>query len=140
MSARWPRRVSIGHVPRARGSRPPGEMNQTEARYVRDVLEPERASGSIVFWAYESVKLRLGANLHLTPDFIVIRADGGVEFRDPKGFVEEDARAKFKMAASLYPHFRFMLARKRAKKDGGQWEHEEFKALPLPVVSLEEIE
>lgn len=52
-------------------------------------------------------------------------SDGVLEMREAKGFWADDARAKIKTAAGLYP-MRFIAIRVRAKKDGGRWVTEEF--------------
>ena len=48
-----------------------------------------------------------------------------MEMHEVKGFWQDDARAKIKIAAGQYP-FRFIAVRVKAKKDGGDWEVEEF--------------
>jgi hypothetical protein len=42
-----------------------------------------------------------------------------------KGFWQDDARAKIKIAADLYP-MRFVAIRVQSKKEGGGWASEEF--------------
>jgi len=42
-----------------------------------------------------------------------------------KGFWQDDARVKIKVAADMYP-FRFIAVKPRAKKDGGGWQTEAF--------------
>ena len=59
------------------------------------------------------------------PDFAVLPADGVLEIHEVKGFWQDDARVKIKVAASLYP-FRFVAMKARAKKHGGGWEAEAF--------------
>jgi hypothetical protein len=103
---------------RARGVRKqPGEMNKLESAYAA-FLEAERRLGLIHWWVYEAVKLKLCKKTHLTVDFFVMTADGDLEAHECKGFMEEDANVKLKVAASLYP-FRFKLIR---KAKGGQWD------------------
>jgi hypothetical protein len=53
------------------------------------------------------------------------QADGVLEMHEVKGFWQDDARVKIKVAASIYP-FRFVAVTARAKKHGGGWEREEF--------------
>lgn len=98
----------------------PGVMNKTEARYA-ERLETLRLAGEVLWYAFESVKLRLADRTHYTPDFIVMMADGTTEFHEVKGFWRDDARVKIKIAAELYP-FRFLAVR-RVK---GDWEFERF--------------
>jgi hypothetical protein len=100
-----------------------GEMNKTEAAYAAHL---ERIMGTvIVWWRFEGVKLRLADNTFYSPDFAVMLADGTLEMHEVKGFWQDDARVKIKVAASIYP-FRFIALKARAKKHGGGWEVEEF--------------
>jgi hypothetical protein len=112
---------------RFRGKRhKPGHMNRLEASYAEH-LEMLRGIGAILWWAFEAVKLRLADKCFLTPDFCVMLKDGTLEMRDTKGFMEEDANIKLKVAAQLYP-FGFVVVKKQAKKLGGGWEHRDVKA------------
>ncbi|VEB42964.1 Uncharacterised protein [Chromobacterium violaceum] len=52
-------------------------------------------------------------------------AGGEMEAHEVKGFWQDDARAKIKIAADMYP-FRFVAIKAKAKKDGGGWAVEEF--------------
>lgn len=116
-----------GGNPRARlalGRLKTGEMNKTEAAYAAH-LEALRASGSVLFWKFEAVKLRLADNTFYSPDFFVMLASGECELHEVKGFWEDDARVKIKVAAALYP-FRFIAARPQSKKNGGGWDVEAF--------------
>jgi hypothetical protein len=109
---------------RALGRLKTGEMNKIEAAY--DVhLWQLRSAGDLLWHKFEGIKLRLADNTFLTVDFAVMRADGLLEMHEVKGFWEDDARVKIKVAASLYP-FRFIAVKPRAKKNGGGWETEEF--------------
>lgn len=101
-----------------------GEMNKSEAAYDQHLELRERA-GEIAWRKFEGVKLRLADNTFYTPDFAVMAIDGVLEMHEVKGFWEDDARVKVKVAASLYP-FRFYGITARAKKHGGGWAVEEF--------------
>ena len=101
-----------------------GTMNKTEAVYAAQ-LEAYKASGGVLWWKFEGVKLRLADNTFYTPDFAVMCADGILEMHEVKGFWRDDARAKIKIAAEMYP-FRFIAVQARAKRDGGGWKVEEF--------------
>ena len=94
-------------------------MNQTEARYA-GYLDGMRHTGEVVAWAYEAMKLRLADKTFYTPDFVVIRADGGIELHEVKGHWEDDARVKIKVAATQHPWFRFLAV--KAGKTGWQYE------------------
>ena len=86
-------------------------MNSTEARYVREVLEPSRLAGEIREYRFQVEGLRLADNLFYYPDFRVIEADWRVVFHEVKGgFVREDAWVKFKIAVQEHP-YPFVLAR-----------------------------
>jgi hypothetical protein len=101
------------------------DMNKTEAAY--DVhLRDRTIAGEIVWHKFEAVKLRLADNTFYTPDFLVLPAsDSVLEIHEVKGFWQDDARVKIKVAASIYP-FRFLAVTARAKKRGGGWDVETF--------------
>lgn len=102
-----------------------GQMNKTEEAYSRH-LDQQRAAGLILWWKFEGLKLRLADNTFYTPDFVVLTASNLLEVHEVKGFWQDDARAKIKIAADLYP-FRFIAVRVRSKKDGGGWDAEVFE-------------
>lgn len=117
----------LNKFPVARGRavrRTPGEMNNTEREYA-DLLEGLRLAGDIAHYWFEQFTFKLADDLRYTPDFVVQRSDGTLECHEVKGFWEEDARVKIKMAAQLFP-FRFVAVRKKPKKEGGGWSEEEF--------------
>lgn len=101
-----------------------GERNKTEQAY-ENLLESMRISGEILWYKFEGIKLRLADNTFYTPDFFVLMANGQLECRERKGHWQEDARAKIKIAADMYP-FRFIAAKPKPKRDGGGWEIEVF--------------
>ena len=101
-----------------------GEMNKTEAQYFSH-LQQRLFAGDILWFKFEGVKLRLADNTFYTCDFTVLPADAVMEMHEVKGFWQDDARVKIKVAAALYP-FRFKAVTPRAKKHGGGWEVEEF--------------
>ncbi|TGV05787.1 DUF1064 domain-containing protein [Alcaligenaceae bacterium 429] len=101
-----------------------GQMNKTEAAYGQ-YLEALRVAGEVAWFKFEGVKLRLGDNTFYTPDFAVMRTDGVMELHEVKGFWQDDARVKIKVAADLYP-FRFIAIKAKTKKEGGGWALEEF--------------
>lgn len=115
------------HTRFARGIRPNrvfGQMNKTEQAYA-DLLEERRKAGEVLWWKYEAVKLRLADKTFYTPDFAVLFADGSFELHETKGFWEDAAKIKIKVAAEAYP-FRFRAFRQRSKKDGGGWDEQVF--------------
>lgn len=101
-----------------------GQMNKTEAAYDTH-LAALQAAGLVLWRKFEGLKLRLADNTFYTPDFAVMRADGTMECHEVKGFWQDDARAKIKIAADMYP-FRFIAVKVKPKKDGGGWAVEEF--------------
>lgn len=102
-----------------------GQMNKTEAAYAQH-LELLRIAGTIAWYKFEGIKLRLADNTFYTPDFAVMLADGLIEMQEVKGFWQDDARVKIKVAAEIYP-FRFVAVRPQAKKHGGGWDTEVFE-------------
>lgn len=106
----------------ARGvRREPGAMNKLEAKYA-DHLRQRQIAGEVAWFEFESWKLRLAPNTFYTPDFIVmLEPSGEIEFHEVKGFWEDDARVKIKVAAASKP-FRFIAV--TWKK--GEWQYERF--------------
>jgi hypothetical protein len=110
---------------RGRGvRRTPGEMNKLESQYAEH-LESRRIAGEILWWSFEAMKFKLAPSTFYTPDFVVMMANGEIEVHESKGHWEDDARVKIKVAAEKFP-FRFVAARRLAKKNGGGWEFENF--------------
>lgn len=101
-----------------------GAMNKTEAAYAA-TLDARRHAGEVAWFKFEGVKLRLADNTFYTPDFAVMLADGALEMHEVKGFWQDDARVKIKIAADLYP-LRFVAIQAKTKKEGGGWKAEEF--------------
>jgi hypothetical protein len=71
-------------------------------------LELELPAGEILDWKFEAITFKLAPDLRLTVDFFVVRPDHELEFREVKGFWEEDALVKVKTAAQLFPWFHFV--------------------------------
>jgi len=108
----------------ALGRLKPGALNRTEARYAAHLVALQ-AAGEILWHRFEGLKLRLADATFYTPDFAVLAADGVLECHEVKGFWNDDARVKIKVAAGLYP-FRFLAVTARAARDGGGWAREDF--------------
>lgn len=102
-----------------------GERNKTEQAY-ENLLEAMLIAGDVLWYKFEGMKLRLADNTFYTPDFAVMLSNGQIEMHEVKGFWQDDARVKIKVAAALYP-FRFVAAKPKAKKHGGGWELEVFE-------------
>lgn len=102
-----------------------GAMNKTEAAYAAH-LDGLRVAGAVQWYRFEGVKLRLADNTFYTPDFAVMADDGVMEMHEVKGFWQDDARAKIKIAADQYP-FRFRALTAKSKREGGGWNVEAFE-------------
>lgn len=104
-----------------------GEMNKTEAKFAQ-LLELQRHAGEVLWWKFEGIKLMLAKNTSLTVDFAVMFADGVLTMIDVKGskaIFTDDARAKMKVAADMYP-FVFRAAYPKTKSEGAGWAFEDF--------------
>ncbi len=101
-----------------------GTRNKLEAEYEQE-LKLRQAVGQVAWFRFEGLKLRLADNTFFTPDFAVMLASGAIECHETKGFWTDDARAKIKIAAEMYP-FRFIAIKKLPKRDGGGFSIEEF--------------
>lgn len=108
----------------ALGRLPVGTLNKTELAY-QETLELLKQNGSVVWYRFEGIKLRLADNTFYTPDFAVMRSDGVMECHEVKGYWQDDARVKIKVAADSYP-FRFFGVKALPKKSGGGWSYEQF--------------
>ena len=115
-------RFARGRAPSAGRTYETQKMNKTEADYA-DYLELLKIGGEIIKWQFEAVKLKLADSTFYTPDFIILTSDGFLEIHEVKGFWQDDARVKIKVAAKEFPYFQF-IAIKKAK--GNQWEREVF--------------
>lgn len=101
-----------------------GAMNKTEQAYAEH-LARLKSTGEVLWFKFEGMKFRLADSTFYTPDFVVMRADGSLEAHEVKGFWQDDAKVKIKVAADLYP-LRFIAVKARAKKDGGGFSVEEY--------------
>lgn len=102
-----------------------GQRNKTESAY-EALLEARRQAGTVAWYKFEGLKLRLADNTFYSPDFFVMLADGTLEAHEVKGHWQDDARVKIKIAAEMYP-FRFIAVRVKTKKEGGGWQQEIFE-------------
>lgn len=100
-------------------------MNQTERDYAA-YLEDLRSAGDVAWYKFEGFKLRLADNTFYTPDFAVMLCNGELQCHEVKGFWQDDARVKIKVASEIYP-FRFYAIKKQPKKLGGGWVTETFE-------------
>jgi len=101
----------------AKGSTPRGEMNQTEKRWAR-LLD---ASDQVLWWAYETLRVRYGQKGWHSPDFVLCRLDGSLEVHETKGGHMTDAgRTRFKAAAKAFPVCRWLMVMQPSKRQA--WE------------------
>jgi len=124
MSSQATNRTGATRALQALGRLKTGTMNKTEAAYAA-TLDARRHAGEVAWFKFEGIKLRLADNTFYTPDFAVMLANGALEMHEVKGYWLDDARAKIKIAADLYP-VRFLAVKARSKKDGGGWQVEIF--------------
>lgn len=117
-------RIGLGRKVYALGRLPKGVMNATEAAYHAHLFQ-RQAAGEVAWFKFEGLKLRLADNTFYTPDFAVMLTNGALECHEVKGHWLDDARAKIKIAADLYP-LKFYGVQAEAKKRGGGWIFEEF--------------
>lgn len=107
---------------KAAGRLKPGQMNKTEKRYLDEIITPKVISGEIVWWAFDSIKFRLGEKCFYEVDFIILTKEMQLEVHEVKGgFIMDDALVKLKVAAEYFP-FQFIMA----KYDKKQWQIKEF--------------
>ena len=123
-------RMPEGHVGTIAGSSPAAvtkkpRMNKLEAEWAM-ILEARKRAGEIIWYQFEGLRLRLANGAYFTPDFPVLTKDGALEFCEVKGFWREAARLRIRVAADLYPFWKFYAVRKIKKKDGGGWDIEGF--------------
>ena len=96
-------------------------MNKLETKYAMMVLEPMKRTGQILDYFFEPFNLRLADNTYYRPDFLVIFPDR-LEIAEVKGHWEDDARAKWKIAAEMFWMFQFVAI--QSKK--GEWIFERY--------------
>ena len=99
--------------------------SKLEKRYA-ELLDLHVRSGVLLDARYEAIKLRIGDNLHWTPDFFLTYPDR-FEFHETKGFRRTSAMVKIKAAAQMYPHFKFVMVEADPSKKG-TYKYTDFKA------------
>ena len=90
-------------------------MNKTEQRRAEE-LDALLRAGEIAAWWWEGFTFKLAHDTRYTPDFVIQENDGSLRVEETKGFWRDDARAKTKIFASLFP---FPIRVLQAKKGGG---------------------
>lgn len=112
-----------------RGVRPDNtQMNRLEREY-SEHLERRKQAGEIYDWKFHAVTLKIADPPNAkcatwSPDFAVWTNEMVLEFHDTKGFMEDHAQVRIKVAASQFPHPVFIVT-KKAKKNGGGFEIKE---------------
>lgn len=112
-------------IPRLRGKgrtqpKRDGSMNKTETAYAAHLATLLQV-GRIARYDFEAEKLRLADRTFYTPDFRVVLPDGTIEYHEVKGYWEDDARVKIKVAAEHHPYTFKAITRSK-----GEWHAEEF--------------
>lgn len=97
-----------------------GTMNNLEKDYSEFLLLRQRA-GEITEFKFEGIKLRLAPKTFYTPDFVVVTEES-IELHEVKGFWEDDARVKIKVAAEMFWWFRFRAVQRPSKTKGFVYE------------------
>jgi hypothetical protein len=98
---------------------PDDGMNKTELTFAR-TLGTHILKDPYHRWAREPVKVRLAGRTWYTPDFGVwfpYAPDEPFTLIEVKGFMRDDAAVKLKVAASIYPEWRWLLARREGRHD-----------------------
>lgn len=118
--------------------------NLLEIDFEQGELVPALTVGEVIAWTFEPFALKLAPRTTFTPDFLVqlgpagpwfvekligrsrivaaeLDTDGLLVCVDVKGHREDDARAKIKTAAELFPMFLFAEAR---HVTGTGWKYE----------------
>ena len=98
----------------------PDGMNKTEREYA-DRLERQRLAGEICAWRFEPFNFRLANRTYYRPDFLVVCA-GHFEIHEVKGFWQDDALVKIKVAAEMHPWFVWRAVQYKQK----QWTERTF--------------
>ncbi len=110
----------------ALGRKKVGFRNDTELSYEKR-LQLLLNAGEILWFKFESLKLRLADNTFYSPDFFVMNKNGELEAHEVKGaaaIFADDAKVKVKVASSIYP-FKFFVAIPNRKSVTG-WDIKEY--------------
>lgn len=98
-----------------------GKMNNAELAYSK-ILELRKIAGEVLWYSFEGITLRMADRTTYTPDFAVMLASGEMEMHEIKGFFQDDAKVKIKVASAMFP-FRFIALRMKGAKPEiiGEW-------------------
>lgn len=93
------------------------KLNKTEASFLAYLRH-----SSACWVGVQNITLKLADDCRYTPDFACI-SDAKFTFYEVKGFWRDDAKVKIKVAARLFPMFKFVVV----MKDKGGWKFEDVK-------------
>jgi hypothetical protein len=108
---------------KAHGRVPGRDMNRTERAYQQH-LQEQAATGAVVWFDFEPIRLRLGDNTFYVPDYFVLLESGELQCHEVKGrkggefYSAEKGWMKAKIAAATFP-FAVLLVWPRK---GGGWD------------------
>ena len=113
---------------------PRSEMNKGESVY-KQWLEILQKGDLIIAWFFQSWTFKLASDCRYTPDFAVLRFPHQWTLVDVKGrkvkpdgsqtyWAEEDAKIKIKVAAKMFPMFRWVIA---FPLQNGEWQEVEIR-------------
>lgn len=104
-----------------------GELNKTEEAYKLH-LDMLCLAGEVLWYRFEPFRLVLAEKTTYTPDFLVQLANGYLEVHEVKGRWMDDARVKIKVAAAMFPVFKFVAIQKGPDGSSGMptWKVEDF--------------
>lgn len=97
-----------------------GVMNKTESNYA-SLLEARKKAGEILWYCFNAMNLRLADKCFYKVDFLVLTSGNELEVHEVKGFWQDDALVKIKVAAEKFP-FRFVAMQYQKK----EWKEREF--------------
>ncbi len=93
------------------------KLEQSYANYLHVLM----LAGDIAFYKFEPLRLILGKDCTLQPDFLVMGTDGTLEFHEVKGYRRDDAMVKLRVAAKTFHWWKFVLVERKR----GVWELKE---------------
>lgn len=96
---------------------PTGRINRWERQRAGE-LEVMRKAKLIRWGAFDAISLRLADRTFYHTDFFYETADKDNVIEEVKGFMRDDAAVKLKVAASQYPHIRFLLVTRAQGETG----------------------
>jgi len=89
-------------------------MNKLEKRYSEN-LELKLLAGEIKLWRFigddRNESLELAHRCNYTPDFKIVNMDYKTEYHETKGFMRSRDSVRLKVAARMYPQYKFVLVK-----------------------------